>query len=291
MSAVAFVQTEKANYPISMLCRVAGISRSRYYQARAEGPCRRAIQDTSLRGKIKHIFDQGRGNYGSPRVHDALIKSDHFLSRKRVIRLMKDMGLRAKTKRKFKVTTDSDHQMATAPERLRRDFSTEAPNKVWVTDITYLRTVAGWMYLAVFIDLYSRRVVGWALRDDMSAALVCDAFDCAKARRRPPPGLIVHSDRGSQYAGNKFKRRLRRVQAIASMSRKADCWDNAVAESFFATLKRELVEDRVFGDRDVTRREVFDYIETFYNRHRKHSFNAGLSPVDFEACQSKSGAA
>ena len=244
----------------------------------------RAAQDAELEREIQRVYEEGRGNYGSPRVHDELSKRGFSLSRKRVIRLMNKLGLKAKTAKKFKVTTDSRHLLPIAPNLVQRDFCPPGPNQVWVSDITYLRTLTGWMYLAVVIDLYSRRIVGWALRPRMKAGLVCDAFDMAIRNRKPPPGLIFHSDRGSQYASAKFRRRLARVGALASMSRKGDCWDNAVAESFFATLKKELVRGVSFPDHQSTHSAAFEYIEVFYNRKRKHTFVGGISPAQFEAC-------
>jgi len=255
-----------------------------YYQLCKKTVGVRAAQDAELQREIQAIYKEGRGNYGSPRVHDELGKRGFTLSRKRVIRLMNRLGLKAKTAKKFKVTTDSRHTLPIAPNLIKRDFRPPIPNRVWVSDITYLRTKTGWLYLAVVIDLYSRRVVGWALRPRLKASLVCDAFDIAVRNRRPPPGLIFHSDRGSQYASEKFRRRLARAGALASMSRKGDCWDNAVAESFFATLKKELVRDTLFVDHQSTHSAVFEYIEVFYNRRRKHTFLGGLSPAQFEAC-------
>ena len=284
MSAEAFIDAEKADYPVTVLCKVSGISPSRYYQLRKKTVGARAVEDANLEREIQEIYGEGRGNYGSPRVHDELLKRGFNLSRKRVIRLMNRLNLKAKTAKKFKVTTDSRHTLPIAPNLLERDFSPPAPNRAWVSDITYLRTLTGWMYLAVIVDLYSRRIVGWALRPRMKASLVCDAFDFATRNRKPPPGLIFHSDRGSQYASERFRRRLARTEALASMSRKGDCWDNAVAESFFATLKKELVRGALFTDPQSTHSAVFEYIEVFYNRKRKHSFAGGMSPAQFEAC-------
>ena len=284
MSAEAFIDAEKADYPVTLLCKAAGISPSRYYQLSKKVVSARAAEDTQLQREIQEICEEGRGNYGSPRVHDELGKRGFNLSRKRVIRLMRRLGLKAKTAKKFKVTTDSRHTLPIAPNLLQRDFCPAGPNRVWASDITYLRTRTGWMYLAVVIDLYSRRVVGWALRPRMKASLVCDAFDIAVRNRRPPPGLIFHSDRGSQYASAKFRLRLARASAHASMSRKGDCWDNAVAESFFATLKKELVRGVILADHQSTHSAVFEYIEVFYNRKRKHTFVGGISPAQFEAC-------
>lgn len=284
MSAAAFIDAEKANHPVTMLCKVAGISSSRYYQLSKKTMGVRAVEDAELQREIQEIYEEGRGNYGSPRVHDELGKRGFNLSRKRVIRLMNRLGLKAKTAKKFKVTTDSRHTLPIAPNLLERDFCPAGPNQAWVSDITYLRTRTGWLYLAVVIDLYSRRVVGWALRPRMKASLVCDAFDMAVRSRKPTLGLIFHSDRGSQYASEKLRRRLARDSAHASMSRKGDCWDNAVAESFFATLKKELVRGAILVDYQSTHSAVFEYIEVFYNRKRKHTFLGGISPAQFEAC-------
>lgn len=284
MSAAAFIDAEKANHPVTMLCKVAGISSSRYYQLSKKTMGVRAVEDAELQREIQEIYEEGRGNYGSPRVHDELGKRGFNLSRKRVIRLMNRLGLKAKTAKKFKVTTDSRHTLPIAPNLLERDFCPAGPNQAWVSDITYLRTRTGWLYLAVVIDLYSRRVVGWALRPRMKASLVCDAFDMAVRSRKPTLGLIFHSDRGSQYASEKLRRRLARASAHASMSRKGDCWDNAVAESFFATLKKELVRGAILVDYQSTHSAVFEYIEVFYNRKRKHTFLGGISPAQFEAC-------
>jgi len=284
VSVEAFIDAEKANYPVAMLCKAASISPSRYYQLRKKVVSARAAEDAEIQREIQQIFAEGRGNYGSPRVHDELLKRGFNPSRKRVIRLMSKLGLKAKTAKKFKVTTDSRHTLPIAPNLLERDFCPSGPNQVWASDITYLRTRTGWMYLAVVIDLYSRRVVGWALRPRMRANLVYDAFDMAARNRKLSQSLIFHSDRGSQYASAKFRRRLARAGALASMSRKGDCWDNAVAESFFATLKKELVRGALFADHQSAYSAVFEYIEVFYNRRRKHTFVGGVSPARFEAC-------
>ena len=228
------------------------------------------------------------GRYGAPRIQGELAKEGEHVSRKRVARLMREAGLRAKTSRKFKATTDSSHTLPIAPNLVDRRFDVDRPNAVWVSDITYLRTRQGWMYFAAIIDLYSRKVVGWSLRERMSAELVCEALDAAVRARRPPPGLVFHSDRGSQYASKTFRRRLFRYRMRQSMSRKGNCWDNAVAESFFATLKKELVRNHVFPTRDAARIDVFEYIEVFYNRRRAHSLLGYETPTSFEACRLES---
>jgi transposase InsO family protein len=204
---------------------------------------------------------------------------------------MRESGLRAKTARKYKATTDSNHALPVAPNLLERRFNVPAPNTAWVSDITYLWTRQGWLYLAVIVDLYSRKVVGWSLRERMTADLVCEALDAAVRARHPPPGLVFHSDRGSQYASKVFRRRLFRYRMKQSMSRKGNCWDNAVAESFFATLKKELVRNHVFATREAARSDVFEYIEVFYNRRRAHSLLGYETPTSYEACAIESESA
>jgi putative transposase len=229
--------------------------------------------------------------YGAPRIQGELAKEGERVSRKRVARLMRECGLCAKTARKYKATTDSNHSLPVAPNLLERRFDVDRPNAVWVSDITYLWTRQGWMFLAVIIDLYSRRVVGWSLRERMTAELVCEALDAAVRARRPPNELVFHSDRGSQYASKAFRRRLFRYRMRQSMSRKGNCWDNAVAESFFATLKKELVRNHIFPTRDAARTDVFEHIEVFYNRRRAHSLLGYETPTSFEACDRKSESA
>lgn len=291
MNAVSFIHAEKAAFSVTTLCRVVGISRSQYYAQSASSIPNRKREDAALAPVVQAIFDEGRGNYGSPRVHDELGRRGHRVSRKRVIRLMTAQGLAAKTKRKFKATTDSNHSEPIAPNLLQREFTVAAPDIAWVSDITYLRTREGWGYLATVIDLYSRRMVGWALANRMSAKLVCDAFDMAVARRKITTNLIFHSDRGSQYASKKLRRRLARYGMRQSMSRKGDCWDNAVAESFFATLKKELVRGCDFDSHSAALQAVFEYIEVYYNRTRKHSYLNGVSPQQFESCKQQAVAA
>ena len=201
---------------------------------------------------------------------------------------MRENGLFAKSRRKYKATTDSKHALPVAPNLLEQRFDAARPNTVWVSDITYLWTRQGWMYLAVIIDLFSRKVVGWSLCERMTAELVCEALDAAVQQRRPPPGLIFHSDRGSQYASRAFRRRLWRYRMRQSMSGKGNCFDNAVAESFFATLKKELVRNRAFETRSAAHTEVFEYIEVFYNRRRAHSLLDSETPTSFEACKENS---
>jgi transposase InsO family protein len=269
------------------MCRVFGIAPSAYYAWERQQQSERERRDRELLAAIRRIFGQFRGRYGAPRVHRELAREGLLASRKRVARLMREAGLRAKAKRKYKATTDSDHKLPVAPNLLDRDFHAERPNTTWVSDITYIATREGWLYLAAIVDLFSRKVVGWKLHDRMTASLVCEALDDAARARRPPPALTFHSDRGSQYASRAFRRRLWRYRMRQSMSRKGNCWDNAVAESFFATLKKELVRNRVFATRAQARSEIFEYIEVFYNRQRTHSLLSYETPSAFEDCFEK----
>jgi putative transposase len=286
-----FVLAEKARFKIRVMCETFGISPSTFYGWQRKQRSDRARQDGELLAAIRRIFAKSRGRYGAPRVHDQLAREGVRVSRKRVARLMREAGLKAKGRRKYKATTDSNHALPVAPNLLARDFHVERPDAVWVSDITYIWTRQGWMYLAVILDLYSRKVVGWSLAERMTAALVCKALDSAVRLRRPKPGLIFHSDRGSQYASHAFRRRLWRYGMRQSMSRKGDCWDNAVAESFFATLKKELIRNRAFDTRESARAEVFEYIEVFYNRQRAHSLLRYETPDAFEDCFEKKNAA
>jgi transposase InsO family protein len=273
------------------MCRVFEIAPSTYYEWEREQESEHARRDGELLAAIRRIFAQFRGRYGAPRIQRELAREGLAASRKRIARLMREAGLKAKGRRKYKATTDSEHSLPVAPNLLERDFHAEQPDTVWVSDITYIWTLQGWMYLAVIIDLYSRKVVGWSLDERMTASLVCSALDAAVRLRRPARGLVFHSDRGSQYASRVFRRRLWRYGVKQSMSRRANCWDNAVAESFFATLKKELVRNHAFATREQARAEVFEYIEVFYNRQRAHSLLNYETPDAFEACFEKKNVA
>ena len=266
------------------MCEVFGTSPSSYYEWEGQQESEHARRDGQLLCAIRRLFVQYQGRYGAPRLQDELAKEGLNASRKRVARLMRENGLRAHGKRRYKHTTDSNHPLPVAPNLLKQKFHVTRPDTVWVSDITYLWTQEGWMYLAVIVDLCSRKVVGWTLADRMAASLVCDALDAAVRTRRPKPGLVFHSDRGSQYASKAFRRRLWRYRMRQSMSAKGNCYDNAVAESFFATLKKELVRDRPFDTRSAARTDVFEYIEVFYNRKRSHSHLGYENPTSFEAC-------
>jgi len=278
----AFVQVEKAAFPVTVLCRVLGVSRAGFYAAQRRPVAPRVRQDERLAVEIAAIHQASRRCYGSPRVHAELRARGQCTSRKRVARLMRRAGLAARRRRAFRLTTQSRHTHPVAPNRLARQFTAPAPNRVWVTDITYLATAEGWLYLAVVLDLFSRRVVGWATSDRLGEGVALEALGMGLARRRPPPGLLHHSDRGSQYASAEYRAVLAGHGIERSMSGVGRCWDNAVAESFFATLKVELDRNGAWRTRADARRAVFDYIELFYNGQRRHSTLRQLSPIAFE---------
>jgi len=278
----AFIAEEKAAFPVRLLCHTLQVSRAGFYAWQARPPAPRAQGDARLGLEVAAIHAESRYRYGSPRVHAELRARGHRTSRKRVARLMRARGLDARRRRRFRVTTQSRHPFPIAPNLLARQFERAGPNHAWVTDITYIPTQEGWLYLAVILDLCSRFAVGWAMSERITDDLTLDALAMALARRRPPPGLLHHSDRGSQYASGDYQEVLERHGIICSMSRRGDCWDNAVAESFFATLKVELVHDVTWVTREAARAELFDYLELFYNGQRRHSALGYLSPRAFE---------
>lgn len=270
--------------PLSVACRCAllEVSRSGYYAWRDRRPSRRAQADIGLIGAIRRVHKATDRSYGSPRIHRELRAEGMTCGRHRIARLMREEGIVAKQRRRFRSTTDSRHAFAVAPNRLGRDFSASALNQVWMGDLTYIPTARGWSYLAVLLDAFSRRVVGWAVDTQLTATLPLAALEQALRTRRPPPGLLHHSDRGVQYACEAYQRTLRENGLECSMSRKGDCWDNAVVESFFASLKVERLHERSFTCLEDVRSEVEDYIERFYNRQRRHSTLGYLSPVVYE---------
>ena len=287
----AFIESERQYFAVKTLCRVLGVPEQGYYFWRNRGISPRKQEEAKISAEIRIIHAESRRTYGSPRVYEELKENGRAVGRHRVARLMRQEGLRAKAGWKFRVTTDSSHGKPPAPDLVKRDFKTSSPNQVWVGDITYLWTDEGWMYLAVFIDLYSRMIVGWALEKRIDASLVTKAFSRACMRRRPDKGLIVHTDRGSQYASETFKKALQAVHATPSMGRLGNCWDNAVAESFFHSFKVEAIYGMRFETRRKMEYEVFDYIERFYNRHRRHSTIGSMSPCRFEEINSGRAAA
>lgn len=278
----AFVFAEKAVWPVSMMCEVLCVSRSGYYAWQHRPASAHAEQDAELLVEIKAAHEAGRGYYGGPRVHRALRNSGTRVGKKRVARLMKDAGIAGKRRRKFCKTTDSKHPDPIAPNVLNREFDIALPNTAWVTDVTYVPTLQGWLYLAAILDLFSRRVVGWATSMHNDRQLALDALERAQATRRPRPGLLHHSDRGSVYASGDYRKALADNAMIASMSRKGDCWDNAVAESFFATIKGEALDHYTFETRAEATAAIADYIDSFYNVTRLHSSIGYVSPIQFE---------
>ncbi len=278
-----FIQTERALYPVRLLCRTLAVSSAGFYAWCRRGLSLRAREDAALKVKIRAAHAASGKRYGSPRIHADLKADDHRVGRKRVARLMREEDIEGQRKRRFRATTDSRHAHPVAPNELQRNFTAPAPNKAWVTDITYIWTREGWLYLAAILDLYSRRVVGWSLDSYLDRSLALDALGMALKTRRPEVGLVHHSDRGVQYASADYQAQLRTHGLICSMSRKGDCWDNAVAESFFSTLKAELVHRTDYATRSQAQTSIFEYIETFYNGRRRHSALGYISPVAYEA--------
>jgi transposase InsO family protein len=276
---------QQAEFVVRAMCRVLQGSRSGYYESLSRPPSVHSIEDDKLRPKIKAAFKTGRKNYGTRRIKKELKKHQTRTSRRRIGRLMKEEALQVQTKQKFKVTTDSKHDKPIAPNLLEREFTVNTPDTVYVGDITYIPTREGWLYLAVVIDLFSRAVVGWSMGSRITAGLVNGAMLMALWKRNLAKGLIFHSDRGSQYASDSHRTLLDDHGFKASMSKKGDCWDNAVAESFFHTLKIELVHHCDYETRDDARASIFEYIEVFYNRQRSHSTNGYEAPLVFEAMQ------
>jgi putative transposase len=277
------VAAEKDNFPIEIMCEVLKVSRSGYYAWLRRPESNKSKKDRELLEKIQEIHKGSRESYGSPRIREALKQKGVKVGRRRVMRLMKEEGIEGKGKKKYKATTSSKHNLPVAENVLQRDFKARGPDQKWVADITYIPTCEGWLYLAIIIDLYSRKVVGWSMSANMKIELVSTALEAALGQRVPDNmGLIFHSDRGSQYASKDYKKILEKEGIKASMSRKGNCWDNAVAESFFGTLKTELVRDANFRTREVARTTIAEWIEAFYNRQRIHSSIGNCTPVAFE---------
>ena len=283
MTAYRFIDAEKAVHTVRRLCQALAVSRSAYYEWRARGEDEPA--DLALRVHVRAVHKANFGTYGRLRVTKALRTEEGLtVNHKRVARIMREEGLAGVPRRRFRVsTTDSKHSRPVAPNLLQRDFTAPEPNKIWVSDVTYLRTSSGWAYLATVIDLFSRKVVGWAVAEHMRTELCLEALRRAMVLRRPAPGLILHSDRGAQYASHAYGESCRAAGIVQSMSRAGDCWDNAVAESFFGTLKQELVRGRVWSSVPAARRDVGDYIHEFYNSRRLHGANGLRSPAAIEA--------
>jgi putative transposase len=287
VSAYRLIDAEKANYPISLLCRILGVSRSGYYDWKGRPPSERDRENAALTEKIKEIHSRSRQIYGYPRVHAELRALGVRCSRKRVARLMRKAGLRGCMRgRKRRTTRRSKHAIA-APDLVNRSFAAIAPDKLWTADITYVGTCEGFVYLAFILDVYSRKVVGWSIATHLRTELVVDALEMALLRRKPNAGLIHHTDRGAQYTALSFAKRLEEVGIIPSMGRAGSALDNAISESFVASLKTELLHEHRFLTREAARTAVFDYIEGFYNRARRHSSLDYLSPSDYEQATMK----
>lgn len=271
------------NFEISVMCRILQVDKSSYYHWTKMG-CIAIKVDEKMNELIEIIFVQGRQNYGTRRIKERLLQRYGIIvSRRRIGAIMRYLGLKAKTTNRYKInTTNSNHNLPIAPNLLNRDFYASNPDEKYVGDITYIPTSEGWLYLATVIDLYSRKIVGWSMDDTMKVSLVNDALNMAISNRNPPKGLIWHTDRGSQYASYAHKDLLIKNGIIQSMSRKGNCWDNAVAESFFHTLKTELVYHELYETKAQANQSIFEYIEVYYNRQRMHSSNKNLSPVEFE---------
>ena len=278
-----FIAAQKAEHSIKVMCRVLGVSCSGFHAWRGRAPSKRAVEDARLTERIRAIHEATRKVYGSPRIHAELVMAEgEHVGRKRVERLMRQAGISGLVARKRGRTTIRVPGVRVCEDLVDRAFLAAAPDRLWVADITYLRTWEGWLYLVAVQDLYSRRIVGWAMADHMRTELVCDALQMALSRRRPAPGLIWHSDQGSQFVSLAFGQQARAAGIAQSMGSRGDCFDNAVAESFFATLKKELIHGRSWPTKAELRTEVFEYIEVFFNRRRRHSTLGFLSPSEFE---------
>jgi putative transposase len=284
VSCFRLIEAERASFSVPLMCRLLGVSRSGYYAWRDRAPSRRDRADAELTEKIRAIHDKSRGTYGAPRVHAELRLAEGIrCGRKRVTRLMREAGLQGCCRgRRGRATTQRVERMPLAPDLVERNFTPEAPNRLWVADITYLGSWEGWMYLAFVLDAHSRRVVGWSMANHLRTELVVDALNMALWRREPDVGLIHHSDHGSQYTSVEFGKRLKEARLLASMGSISDAYDNALAEAFVASLKTELLYRRSWPTRESVRVAVFEYIETFYNRGRRHSALGYLSPMEYE---------
>jgi len=277
-----FIEDHREVFLVRVMCAVLTVSTSGYYAWRHRPESVRAQSNRVLAEDIRRVHVASRRRYGSPRVHAALQAEGQRVGRNRVARLMRRHGIQVRSKRRFRVTTDSNHAFPVAPNLLDRQFTASGANKVWLADMTYIPTGEGWLYLAVVLDLFSRKVVGWAMRETMPQELTLAALQMALTNRRPGTGLLHHSDRGSQYAAHDYRRLLAKHGMLCSMSRKGDCWDNAPMESFFGSLKTELEGDGPFETRQAARSALFEFIEGFYNRQRLHSAIGYKTPTEME---------
>lgn len=282
-----FIKQHKKAYPVTLMCDILKVSSSGFYSWVTRPPCQRKIANNELDCKILTIFRRHKSRYGAPRIHKELVDAGESVSRKRVARRMQKLRLKAIHARKFKVRTDSNHDKPIAKNLLDGDFSPDMPNQKWVSDITYIHTAEGWLYLATVMDLYSRAVIGWSMGKRINKELVCHALTMALFRRKFPKDVIVHSDRGSQYCSNKYQKLLKNNKLACSMSGKGCCYDNAAMESFFHSLKVELVHRMNYKTRQEAKNDIFQYIETYYNLIRRHSANDFQAHIAFEKMNDK----
>ena len=279
------IEQHRPQFRVRWMCAALGVSPSGYYAWRGRPESRRAQIDRALLGRIQDVHASSRQTYGHRRVQAALRADGHVVGRHRIARLMRAHGLRPKMRRKFRATTDSKHSHPVAANLLNRQFTVAAPDRVWTADITYIPTAEGWLYLAIVLDLFSRQIVGWAMDATMSQQLTLRALTMASQRQRPGPGLMHHSDRGSQYACRAYQALLAKHAMVCSMSRKGNCWDNAPTESWFHTLKTEQVYHRSYLTRQEAMLDIFEYVEAFYNRQRRHSALGYMTPAQFAAAK------
>ena len=276
-----FISAHRETFKVGRMCTLLKVSRSGYYTWLKRPESRRSRENRALEDKIRVFHAASHGIYGSPKIHRDLIDDGVRCGKNRVARIMREAGIRSRTKKKFKATTNSRHNLPVAPNLLNQDFTVDAPDRTWVSDITYIHTEKGWLYLAVLLDLFNREIVGWATSSRMTRQLAIDALQMALGRRTPAEGLIHHSDRGSQYASGDYQKLLSKHAITCSMSRKGNCYDNAVAESFFRLLKTEWVNHHRYLSRSQATNSLFDYIEIFYNRKRRHSALGYATPQEY----------
>lgn len=277
-----FIKENRKEYPLALMCELLGVSRSGYHNWLKRKLSQRAIEDRRLLEIIRFHYNKSKSVYGSPRIYKAMRKQGLMVNRKRIARLMRLNNIKAKTKKRFKVTTLQNSKAKASENLLNQNFTAFSENRIWTSDITYLWTKEGWLYLAVVMDIYSRKIVGWSLSSRLSAELVLKALIMSLLNRKPEAGMIFHSDRGSQYTSSKVRELLKSYKITQSMSGKGNCYDNAITESFFHTLKTELIFWNSYQTREEANRSIFEYIEVFYNRQRLHSAIGYLSPVEFE---------
>lgn len=278
-----FMKDNSKQFPVKKMAEVFNVSRSCYYAWLNSEPSAHELRDKELLSEIKRIFEEKRKLYGSPRIYKEMHGTEFSCARSRIARIMRENGIVARQKRRFKVTTDSSHDYPISPNLVDRNFTVDSINTCWLSDITYIDTYEGWLYLCSILDLGSKKVVGWSMASHLRAELAIDALDMAVVHRKPGTGLIFHSDRGIQYASGAFREKLKQYRMVQSMSRKGDCWDNAPIESFFSTLKMEEVFIyKKYQTKEGARKSIFEYIEVFYNRQRSHSSLDYVSPVEYE---------